>query len=127
MSATWSISPAKLGEDSVALTTWVDQLANPPTPASSMGNEGKEYPKWIKVHSSHKVATVGSILCNPGESWWCCNHSSRQQKRAYHLLEEEWWDLGDVSGSDPSEGSHEPMPWSKEEKGAEPMEWPLGF
>ena len=89
-----------------------------------MGNEGKEYLKWIKVHSSHKVAAVGSIPCNPGESQWHCNCSSRQQKRAHCLLEEEWQDLGDVSGSDPSEGSLEPMLLSKEDKSAKLKEWP---
>ena len=74
LSATWSTSPAKLGEDSVALTTvLVDQLTNPPTLASSMGNKGKEYPGWKKVHFSWKVATVGSIPYNPGESQWHCN------------------------------------------------------
>ena len=62
LTAAWSTSPAKLGEDSVALTTTlVDQLANPPTLASSMENKGKEYLKWIKVYSSCKVAAVGSI------------------------------------------------------------------
>ena len=49
LSSAQSTSPAKSGEDLVALTTaWADQLGNPPTPASSMGNEGKEYPKWDK-------------------------------------------------------------------------------
>ena len=111
LSAAWSTSPAKLWEDSVALTTILaDQLTDPPTPASSMGNEGKEYPEWKKVHSFHKVATVGSIPYNPGESQQCCNHSSGWQKRAHCLLEEEWQDLWDVSGSVPSEGSPEPMP-----------------
>ena len=39
LSATQSTSPAKLGKDSIALTTaWADQLANHPTSASSMGN-----------------------------------------------------------------------------------------
>ena len=126
--AAQSVSPARLGEDSVALTaTWVDQLTNPPTPASSMGNEGKEYPKWIKVHFSHKAGTVGSIPCNPRESWCCHDCRSRQQKQTLHLLEEEWWDLGDVSGSDPSEGSPELMLLSKEDKSAKLKDWPLGF
>ena len=50
LSATWSASPARLGEDSVALTTaWADQLTNPPTPDSSMGNAGKEYLKWVSA------------------------------------------------------------------------------
>ena len=54
LAATQSASPARLGEDSVALTTtWADQLTDPLTPSSSMGNEGKEYLKWIKVHSPH--------------------------------------------------------------------------
>ena len=92
-----------------------------------MGNEGKEYPKWIKVHSSQKSATVGSIPYNPRESQQHHNYSSRQQKRTCYLLEEEWQDLGDVSGSTLSEGSPEPIPQSKEDKGAEPKEWPLGF
>ena len=69
LSATWSTSLVKLGEDLVALTAVLaDQLANPPTLVSSMGNEGKEYPKWIKVHSSHQAAAVGSIPCNQRES-----------------------------------------------------------
>ena len=67
--ATWSTSPANLREDSVALTTiLVDQLANPPTPLSSMGNEGKEYAEWIKVHSSHTAAAVESIPHNPSST-----------------------------------------------------------
>ena len=89
LSATQSSSPARLGKDSVALTiAWADQLTIPPTPSSSMGNEGKEYLKWIKVHSSHKATAVGSILCNPRESWCCHDCSSRWQKRTHHLLEE---------------------------------------
>ena len=63
LSATQSASPARLGEDLVALTaTWEDQPTNPLTPANSMGNEGKEYPKWIKVFlfkaSTHPVVLV---------------------------------------------------------------------
>ena len=123
LSAAWSASPVRMWEDLVALTAaWADQLTNPPTLASSMGNEWKEYPKWIKVHSSHKAAAVGSIPCNPRESW--CHHgcSSRWQKRTYYLLKEEWWDLGDVSRSNPSEGSPEPILLSKEDKSVEPKE-----
>ena len=48
LSAIQNTSPAKLGKDSVALTVILaDQLANPPTLASSTGNEGKEYLEWI--------------------------------------------------------------------------------
>ena len=62
LAATQSASPARLGEDLVALTTtWKNQLTTLPLAVSSMGNKGKEYLKWIKVHSSHKEAAVGSI------------------------------------------------------------------
>ena len=53
LSATQSTSPAKLGEDSVVLTTVLaTKLTDPPTLVSSMGSKGKEYPEWKKVHSS---------------------------------------------------------------------------
>ena len=91
-------SPARL-EDLVAPTTaLLDELASPSTLANSMVSEGQEYLKWIKVHSSQKVAAVGSVPYKSTELWQHCNHSSKWHKRAQCLLEEEWWDLGDVSG-----------------------------
>ena len=93
-----STSPSMLEEDLVTIITTptasADELANPPTPlkgASDTGNHPEqEYLKWVKVHSSHMAASVGSILCNPGDLW--CHHhncSSSWQKRAWCLLEEE--------------------------------------
>ena len=65
--ATQGASPARL-EDPVAPTsTLVDKLADPSTLANSTESEGEEYPKWIKVHSSQKVAAVGSVSCKPRE------------------------------------------------------------
>ena len=80
--------------------------------------EGQEYPQCIKVHSSQKVATVGSVPYKSGEPQQCCNCSSKWHKRVQCLLEEEWWDLGDVSRSTSSEGSPELAPWDEEGKDA---------
>ena len=82
LSATWGASPARM-EDLVAPTaTWVDKLAGPPTLANSMVSKGQEYLKWVKVHSSQKVAAVGSVSYKPGEPQRCHNHSSKKCKRA---------------------------------------------
>ena len=68
-----------------------------------------------------------SIPCNSRESCCCHDCSSRWQKRTHCLLEEEWQDLGDVSGSDTSEGSPKLMLQGKEDKSAKLKEWPPGF
>ena len=83
--------------------TLVDKLANPPTLANSMESEGQEYPTWVKVLSSQKAATIGSVPYTHRQPQWCCNHSSKHYKRTQHLLEEEWWVLEDVSRSASSE------------------------
>ena len=91
MSATLITTPATSGEESVALVTTtaalVDELANPPTPSKTTGNARSptepEYLKWVKVHSSHMAASMGSILCNLGVlRWHHHNCSSSWQKRA---------------------------------------------
>ena len=126
--------PAGLGasptilEDLVAPTIiLVEKLAGPPTLASHTVRERQEYLQWIQVHSSQKVAAVGSVPYKSGEPWQCHNHSSKQHKRVQHLLEEEWWDLGDVSSSASSKGSPELAPQDEEGKGANPKGCPLGF
>ena len=87
--ATWGASPARL-EDPVAPTAvLMDKLAGPPTPANHMAREGQEYLQWIKVHSSQKVAAVGSVPYKSGEPQWYHNCSSKWCKRVQHLLEEE--------------------------------------
>ena len=67
--ATWGASPARL-KDLVAPTTiLVDKLAGPPTLASHTVREGQGYLQWIKVHSSQKVAAVGSLPYKSREPW----------------------------------------------------------
>ena len=81
LSATHGTSPAR-PEDPVALAAAsVDKLANLPTLANNTESEGQEYPKWVKVHSSQKVATVGSVPYQPREPWQHHNCSSKQCKR----------------------------------------------
>ena len=63
--ATQGASPARL-EDLVApATALLDELADPPTLANSTESKGLEYPKWVMVHSSQKVATVEVYPTNP--------------------------------------------------------------
>ena len=82
LSAAWGASPARL-EDLVApTTTLVDKSASPPTLANSTVSKGQEYLEWVKVHSSQKVATVGSVSYKPRGPWQHCNCSSKQCKKA---------------------------------------------
>ena len=68
MSITLSTSQAMLEEDSVATITTpaasAEEPANPPTPSKVASDTGshleQEYLKWVKVHSSHMAASVGS-------------------------------------------------------------------
>ena len=98
MSAALITTPAKSEEELVALVTTlavsVDEPANPPTPLETTGDvrslKELEYQKWVRVHPSHMVASVGSIPSNLGDLRWCChNCSSSWQKRAWCHLEEE--------------------------------------
>ena len=80
LSAAQGASPAKL-EDPVGRTVVpVDKLASPPTLASHTVKERQEYLQWIQVHSSQKVATVGSIPYKSGEPQQCHNCSSKWHK-----------------------------------------------
>ena len=113
-------------EDPVASNTVsVDMLASPPTLASHTVRERQEYPRWIKVHSSQKSATVGSVPYKSRETRWHCNHSSKWCKRVQCLLEE-WQELGEIFGSALSKGSPEPVPQDEEGKGADPKGHPWG-
>ena len=75
-SATLITTPAISKEESVTPNTTpaalVDELANPPTPLETTGDVRSltepEYSKWVKIHLSHVVASVGSIPSNPGTS-----------------------------------------------------------
>ena len=58
--------PARLEDPFAPTATLVDKLASPLTLANSMLSKGQEYPKWVKVHSSQKAATVGSYPTNLG-------------------------------------------------------------
>ena len=136
MSAALITTPATSEEKLVTLVTTstasVDELANPPTALETTGDARSptepEYPKWITVHLSHMVASVGSIFCNLGDLRKCChNHSSSQQKRAWHLLEEEQQALRLPSSSASSGSSPEPAPQEEEDPGAKPKVLPLGF
>ena len=136
VSAALIATPATSEEESVALViipaALVDELADPATPLKTAGNARSptksEYPRWVKVHSSHMVASVGSIPCNPGDLRWCHhNHSSSQQKRAWHLLEEEQQVLSLPFNSALSGSSPEPAPQEEEDLGAKPKVPPLGF
>ena len=116
--AAWGASPARLADLVAPTAIFVDRVAGPPTLACHTIREGQEYLQWIKVHSSQKVAAVGSVPYQSRGPWWCCNCSSKQRERVQCLLEEEWQDLGDVSGSTSSKGSSEPVAWDEEGKGA---------
>ena len=80
--ATRGASPARLEDLVVPTTTFMDNLVHPPILANRTDCEGQECPKWVKVHSSQKVAAVGSVPYKPGEPQQHCNHSSKQCKRA---------------------------------------------
>ena len=87
-----------------------------------------EYTRWVKVHSSCTVASIGSVPCNPGDLWWhhhSCNSS--QQKRTWHLLEEEWQALRDISSSTLLGSSPEPAAQEGEGLEAKPRVPPPGF
>ena len=135
-SATLITTPATSEEELVNLVTTstalADEPANPPIPLETTGNARSltelEYPKWIKVHSSHMAASVGSIPCNLGDLRWCHhNHSSSWWKRAWCLLEEEQQALRLPSSSASSWSSPEPAPQEDEDPGAKPKVLPLGF
>ena len=113
--------PAKLEATTAPTVVPVDKLAGPPTLASHEVKETQEHPRWIQVHSSQKVAAVGSVAYKSGEPQCHCNCSSKWHKRVQCLLEEEWWDMGDVSGSASSEDSPELAPWDEEGEGAGPI------
>ena len=61
----WGASHAELEDQVTPTTMLVDKLAGPPNPASHRVRERQQYPQWIKVHSSLKVATVGGNPLNP--------------------------------------------------------------
>ena len=69
-SAALVTTPSIPAEESVAYITTPAVLADEPAesttllePTSETGKaEDPEYPKWIKVHLSHPVASVGSVL-----------------------------------------------------------------
>ena len=115
--ATWGASPARLEDPVVPTAILVDKLAGPPTLAICMVR-GQEYLQWIKVHSSQKAATVGSVPYKSGGPWQHCSCSSKQRK-SLMPLRRRMADLGDVSRSASSEGSPEPAPWDEEGKGAD--------
>ena len=129
-------TPATSEEELVTCVTisaaLADEPADPPTSSKSTGNVRSprelEYLRWVKVHSSHMAASVGSIPCNPGDLWQCChNHSSSWWKRAWHLLEEEQQALRDISSSASSGSSLEPAAKEGEDLEAKPKVPPLGF
>ena len=123
-------------EDSVTPITTptasADKLANPPTTSKTASDTRSHpeqvYPKWVKVHSSCMVVSIGSIPCNPGDIWQhCCNCSSSQWKRAWHLLEEEQWALRGISSFASLGSSPEPAPQEGEDLEAEAKVPPPGF
>ena len=75
VSATPIATPATSEDELVTHVTisaaLADEPADPPTSLKTTGNERSptelEYPRWVKVHSSHMMASVGSIPCNPGD------------------------------------------------------------
>ena len=136
MSATLITTPAISKEESLALVTTpatlADEPADPPTPPKTTGDVRSlpklEYLKWVKVHPSHMVASLGNIPSNPGDlRWCCCNCSSSQQKRAQCLLEEEQWALRGTSSSALPGSSSEPAPQEEEDLGAKLKVSPPGL
>ena len=136
MSTALITTPATSEEELVALVTTLAALgnepANPPTPLETTGDSKSltepEYPKWVKVHSSHMAASVGSIPYNPGDLRWChCNHSSNWWKRAWCLLEQEQQALRGTASSASSGSSLEPTPQEEEDLAAKLKVPPLGF
>ena len=66
--ATWGASPMKLEATAAPTVVLVDKLASPPTLPSHKIKGRQEYLQWIQVHSSQKVATVGSVPYKSGEA-----------------------------------------------------------
>ena len=74
-SATLVTTPSIPAEELIAFVTIPAVLADEPAdsttllePTSDMGKaEDPEYPKWIKVHSSHLVASLGSVSSTLGD------------------------------------------------------------
>ena len=58
----------------------VDKMAGSPSLAGQMGREKQDYPQWVQVHPSQKVATVGSAPSKCGEPGWHCNCSLKWHK-----------------------------------------------
>ena len=76
----WAASPAKLENQVTPTVRSVDKLAGPPTPSGHTVKERQEYPQWMKVHSSQKVAAMGVAPYKSGEWKQHHDHSSKWHK-----------------------------------------------
>ena len=86
-----------------------------------------EYPKWVKVHLSHPVASVGSLPWTLGDRrWHCHNHSCSWRKAWHHLIKEPLALWGDSSSALPG-SSPELAPQEEEDPRAQPKVLPPGF
>ena len=124
----WSPSPPRPKKH----VTFLDQEEEMSSPSETTGDVWSltepEYLKWVKVHPSCAVASVGSIPSNPGDlRWHCHNHNSSWQKRAQHCLEEDKQALRGTSSSALPGSSPELAPWEEVDLGAKPKVLPLGF
>ena len=106
------------------------QPTPPPFPEATSDVRGPtelEYLKWVKVHPSHPVASVGSLPSTLGNLKQChCNCSSSQRKAQHHLIEERLALRGDSSSASPG-SSPELAHQEEEDPGAQPKVPPLGF
>ena len=86
-----------------------------------------EYLKWVKVHLSHPVASMGSLHPTLGDlQQHHCNHSSSWRKAWHHLVEEQQALRGDSSSGLPG-SSLELTPQEEEDPGAQPKVPPPRF
>ena len=112
------------------LYQWMSWLTPLPClePTSDMGKaEDPEYPKWIKVHSSHLVASMGSVP-PPWETSGgaAATVAPDRGEHQCHLVEEQQALKGDSSSALP-QSSPEPAHHEEEDPGAQPKAPLLGF
>ena len=102
----------------------------PTLPEATNGVRGPtelEYLKWVKVHLSHPVASVGSLSSTLRDfKWHCHNHSSSWRKTWCHLIEEQLALRGDSSSALPG-NFLELAPQEEEDHETQPKVPPLGF
>ena len=134
-SAALVTTPSIPAEESVAFVTTPTVLVHEPADSTALlettSDTGKaedpEYPKWIKVHSSHPTPSMGSVPPTLGHfRQHCCNCSSSWRRAQHHRAEEQQALKGDSSSSSP-QSSLRPACHEEEDPGGQLTVPPLGF